>query len=41
MSWNRTVSGSTSLARSTAATRSSRSSATGTTATLGSIVVNG
>ena len=41
MSRNSIVSGTTSDAPTTSATRSSRSSATGTTATLGSIVVKG
>ena len=41
MSWNEIVSGTILEARIVAATASRRSSATGTTATLGSIVVNG
>jgi hypothetical protein len=41
MSWNSIVSGTTSDAPTVRATASSRSSATGTTATFGSIVVNG
>jgi hypothetical protein len=41
MSWKATVSWTTSEDLTVAATRSSRSSATGTIATLGSIVVNG
>jgi hypothetical protein len=41
MSWKSTVSWITSLDPRTSAIRSRRSSATGTTATFGSIVVNG
>ena len=41
MSWNSIVSGTTLEAPIVRATASSRSSATGTTATFGSIVVNG
>ena len=41
MSWNAIVSGTTLEARTVPATASSRSSATGTIATFGSIVVNG
>ena len=41
MSWNWIVSCTTGLAPTVAATRSSRSSGTPTTATLGSTVVNG
>ena len=41
MSWNVIVSGTTFDARTVRATASRRSSATGTTATFGSIVVNG
>ena len=41
MSWNSIVSGCTSLAPTVSATRSSRGSGTPTTATFGSIVVNG
>ena len=41
MSWNAIVSGTIFDALTVSATRSSRSSATGTTAMFGSIVVNG
>ena len=41
MSWNSIVSGTTLEAPIVPATAASRSSCTGTTATLGSIVVNG
>jgi hypothetical protein len=41
MSWNSIVSGTRFEARMVAATASSRGSGTGTTATFGSIVVNG
>ena len=41
MSWKSIVSGTTDEERTVSATRTRRSSCTGTTATLGSIVVNG
>ena len=41
MSWKSIVSGTTFEARTVCATASSRASPTGTTATFGSIVVNG